>query len=142
MRRRWSHGGAVAGRSDSTPIFAAELSVANFRKSLQSFPMNIADDGRAAREHLIAIWETILSERDRSLARVVEGVIAELSDDPPILLDHVKTAANAWFSLFKNPRGLSEFHVWHDDYEQRVKLNQAYDRHVDAVHRLLRPYGR
>lgn len=43
--------------------------------------MTVEEKIAKAEEHLRELWETLIRERRRDLARMIEGVLAELLDD-------------------------------------------------------------
>ncbi|MBC6981284.1 hypothetical protein [Caulobacter sp. 17J80-11] len=100
--------------------------------------MNEAGDAAQIEAHLRVVWETLLRERQRNLARCVEGVLAEIIDNARDASGRVEAAARAWRALFVNPRGLTDFGIWREDGAERIRLNTEFDRHLNALHNLLR----
>ncbi|MBU1378497.1 MAG: hypothetical protein KKE02_16950 [Alphaproteobacteria bacterium] len=98
--------------------------------------MNDADKLSKAEVHLREVWKSLLREQQATLARLVEGVLAELTDDALIPAQRVKCAAGEWRAVRNCPRGLSDFGIWRDYETERLSLNRDFDAHRNAVDRL------
>lgn len=80
---------------------------------------------------------TLLSERQHTLARTIEGVLAELTDQTLDASSRLEGAAREWKMVNSFPRGLSDWGIWREDEKQRVSLNREFDRHRQAVEGVL-----
>lgn len=98
--------------------------------------MNDADKLSQAEVHLRELWKSLLREEQATLARLVEGVLAELTEDGLSPAQRVLGAAWAWKAVTNNPRGLPDFGIWRDDESERLSLNRDFDAHRQAVDRL------
>lgn len=80
---------------------------------------------------------SLLQEREPTLARLVGGVLAELTDDALDPGRRLQGATKAWAILARNPRGLSDFGIWREDEEERLALNHDFEARRQAVDALL-----
>ncbi|TFI58405.1 hypothetical protein E2493_09720 [Sphingomonas parva] len=95
---------------------------------------------KAARvhEHLLSLWEILRREQEHSLARLIEGALAEIADEDLVLSARVEQAGVVWRSLLRSARGgLADFGIWRDDEEERLRLNGEFQRHIAALESLL-----
>ncbi|MES1974761.1 MAG: hypothetical protein V4472_20085 [Pseudomonadota bacterium] len=81
-------------------------------------------------DHLVALRAILLREGAPVLARTVENVLAILDEGLPSSIGEAK---QAWERLIQFPRGLPDFGVWREDYEERLRLNAELDAHLQAI---------
>ncbi len=87
--------------------------------------------------HLRYVWELLIRERQRTFARFVEGVLAELTDETLELPDRLINAAREWDALMANPRGFSDWAPWRDDRTERQRLAREFEGHIKILIGLL-----
>lgn len=100
--------------------------------------MTAEDKIAKAEKHLREVWETLLRERQQNLARAVEGVLAELTDEALDATERLQSAVREWRAINQNPRGLPDWGVWREDEAHRLQLNRVFEGHREAVDHLLR----
>lgn len=103
--------------------------------------MNDLDRLNQAEGHLRHLWAFLLQERQSTLARLVEGILAELTDDALDPRCRLQGATTEWASQARNPRGLSDFGMWREDEGERLSQNRAFEAHRQTVDSLLADVG-
>lgn len=86
--------------------------------------------------------DNLESQRDSSVFncyKLVKNTVAVLESDES---DDFKReyAIDAYKSLYTGRAGLTEYYIWDNDYEKRMKLNEPYERIRNEFWKIMKPY--
>lgn len=81
-------------------------------------------------------------QNDKSILRIynlVKNTAAVLESDEP---DSFKSeyVLNAYKLLYTGRAGLTEYNIWDDDYDKRVKMNEPLERIRDDLWKIMKQY--
>lgn len=85
-------------------------------------------------EQLVVLRAILLRERERTLARNIENVLAILEEGHP---GSFNEAQEAWVAMMKYARGLPDFGIWREDREEMARLNAEWDYYFQGINRVL-----
>lgn len=82
------------------------------------------------------LYAIISSEKNLHLSREIRRFLefidaiesGEVSEEEGLSLLRSK-----FKSLHTPQGGLSDFHVWRDDYDERLRINQEFKKHADSI---------
>jgi len=73
----------------------------------------------------------LIKEREdnwiRGVLAIIEKLELSLNNHCTESVDYCKDACNTWKAMYKGNGSFSDYYIWHDDFEQRVKLNKPLD---------------
>lgn len=77
-----------------------------------------------------------LCKRLKNMADYLEEQI----DTPTEKFENIISDLGRTYKTFFSPRdGLSDFYIWHDDYDQRKKANDSYRKAKKSIEQILYP---
>ena len=81
--------------------------------------------------------DILISEKEINWIRGVESIIEKLEwsngnrcDDPECFFN---SACDTWKTMDKGNGSFSEYFIWRDDFDERVRLNKIYQKIKDNI---------
>lgn len=75
----------------------------------------------------------------RHSRRIVKETV-ELLDSDESDYDKFQYVVEAYKALYTGKTGLTEYHIWDNDYDKRMKLNEPLDRISDELWEIMKKY--
>lgn len=63
----------------------------------------------------------------RGILAIIEKLELSLNNNESQSVDYLRDACDTWKTMYKGNGSFSDYYIWHDDFEQRVKLNKPLD---------------
>jgi len=80
----------------------------------------------------------MLAEREANWMRGISHIIAvlgEVESDPSVASQRIEEARQSYRSMTAGNGSFSDFHVWREDFDERVKTNRELSRITEAIWR-------
>ncbi|WP_419964196.1 hypothetical protein [Pantoea vagans] len=87
----------------------------------------------------------LIKEREnnwiRGVLAIIEKLELALSNHCNESVDYCKDACDTWKAMYKGNGSFSDYYIWHDDFEQRVKLNKPLDSIKENIWKIIKDNG-
>jgi hypothetical protein len=88
------------------------------------------------RELFLKLHAVMSAEREANWIRGVRNIIAilgEVEADPSAANDRIDEAHRSYRSMTAGNGSFSDFHIWREDFDERVKANAELNKVTEAI---------
>jgi hypothetical protein len=96
------------------------------------------------RQLFLTLHAIMTAEHEGNWVRGVHHIIAVLEEveaDPAAASDRIAEACQVYRSMNAGSGTFSDFHIWRDNFAERVKANEELNKITEAIWRELEPHA-
>ena len=97
-------------------------------------------------ERVCALYRNLLAFLTRNGTSAVSGCIPLIADTIDVLSsqisapDKTRFLLQSYTVLFRTRGGLSDFHLWDDDFQRRIARNESLEKIRNELWRIMKPF--